>query len=152
MYFNGVSACGGGTILVELPILDQMFDCITEAMALLCCVAVIIMISTVLVASGSSGLFWIPALGWWGNEIFVPGPYVLICGGQGSVDFIMRWRGGTTLLLWRALVPRLIWVVAVSLSPMATVGATPLFSGWAMRLPFFLPAAKVLIWCRGDKS
>ena len=132
MYFNGVSACGKSTILVELPILYQMLDCIAEAMTLLCCVAVIIMIGTVPVAGCSPGLFWIPAFRRWGDEIFVPGPYVLICGGQSSVDFIMRWRGGTPLLLWRALVPRLVRVVAVSLSPMATVGAAPLFSGWAM--------------------
>ena len=60
--------------MVELPILDQMFDCIAEAMALFCGVVVIIMISTILVVGGSPGLFWIPAFERWRNEIFVPGP------------------------------------------------------------------------------
>ena len=129
-----------------------MLYCIAEAIALLCCVAIIVMVSAVPVAGGSPGLFWILAFGRWGDEIFVSGPYVLICGGQSSVDFIMRRRGGTTLLLWRAMVPRLVRVVAVSLFPMATVGAAPLVSGGATLLPFILPAVKVLIWCRGGKS
>ena len=105
MHFNGVGSCGGGTVLMELPLLDQMLDCIAEAIALLCRVAIIVMVSAVPVAGGSPGLFWILALRRWGNEVFVFDPYVLICGGQSSVDFIMRWWGETTLLLWRALVP-----------------------------------------------
>ena len=132
MHFNDVGSCGGSTVLMELPLLDQMLDCIAVAIALLCCVAVIVMISAVPVAGGSPGLFWILAFGRWGDEIFVSGTYVLICGGQSSVDFIMRRRGGTALLLWRALVPRLVRVAAVSLSPMAMVGAAPLISGRAM--------------------
>ena len=135
-----------------------MLDCIAEAIALLCCVAVIVIIRAVPVAGGSPGLFWILAFGRWGDESFVFDPYVLICGGQSSVDFVMRRRGGTALLLWRALVPRLIRVVAVSLHPMATVGAAPLVSGGATWLPFILSVVKVLIlrrrlllWWRSGK-
>ena len=63
MHLNGVGSCGGSTILMELPLLDQMLDCIAEAIALLCYVAVIVMISAVPVAGGSSGLFWILSFG-----------------------------------------------------------------------------------------
>ena len=50
MHFNGVGSCGGSTVLMELPLLDQMLDCIAEAIALLCCVAIIVMVSAVPVA------------------------------------------------------------------------------------------------------
>ena len=63
MYFNGVCTCGRGTILVELSILYQMLDCIAEAMTLLCCVAVIIMINTLFIVCGSRRLFGYLLLG-----------------------------------------------------------------------------------------
>ena len=63
MHFNGVGSCGGSTVLMELPLLDQMLDCIAEAIALLCCVAIIVMVGTVPVAGGSPGLFWELAFG-----------------------------------------------------------------------------------------
>ena len=63
MHLNDVGSRGGSTVLVELPLLDQMLDCIVEAIALLCCVAIIVMVSAVSVAGGSPGLFWEFAFG-----------------------------------------------------------------------------------------
>ena len=78
MNLDGISS---RAILVELVITNQVLYYITGVMTHLSGVAVIIMISTIFISCCAPRLFGILALRWRGNEIFVSGPYILICSG-----------------------------------------------------------------------